>query len=82
MREPECIIGSGAVVCSDERKIEVEVAHREVMGSRIRVPFLESTGVEDAQDLACNLIRDVWDKLKGVVEGADDEAVVTGEGVG
>lgn len=39
--------------------------------------LLEGAGVEDADDLAGEGVGDVGDELEGVIEGADDEAVVT-----
>lgn len=69
-------IGSGACVEWDERGVEVEVSGIEVSGGWVSAAFIERASVEDTEDLAGETVGNVGDELKGVVEGADDEAVV------
>lgn len=56
--------------------MEISRAEISILGVFRRAALLEGAGVEDADDLAGEGVRDVGDELEGVVEGADDEAVV------
>ena len=51
---------------------EAEITRFEIAPS-----FVGGGGVNDAYDFAGGGVRDVWDELKCVFEGADYEAVVT-----
>lgn len=71
------IVKSGARVWGYEGVVELKVASREIMKFKINATSLEGSGIEGAEDLAGDAVGDVWDELEGVVEGANDEAVVT-----
>ena len=76
------VVKRGAGICGNQRNIEIKVPRAEFPNRAIDITFLESTGVEDSKDLPGHVVWDVGDKLKCVIEGANDEAVVAVKGVG
>ena len=75
------VIRRGAGIHGDQGCIEVEVPCVEIADLRIDAAFLESTGVEDPEHLAGDVVRHVGNEFEGVIKGADDEAVVAAEGL-
>lgn len=57
--------------------MEISRAEVAILLLLVVTALLEGAGVEGADDLAGEGVGDVGDELEGVVEGADDEAVVT-----
>ena len=75
------VIRRGTSIYRDQRRIEVEIPCVEIADLRIDAAFLESTGVENPEYLAGNVVRHVGNEFEGVIKRADDEAVVTMEGL-
>ena len=70
------IVVRSASVQGDEGGIEVEVAGGEITTFGAGAALLERTRIENAKNLTGDRVGNVGDELEGVVEGADDEAVV------
>lgn len=75
------VIRRGASIYGDQRCIKIKVPRVEIADLRIDAAFLESTGVENPEHLAGDVVRHVGNEFEGIIKGADDEAVVTMEGL-